>query len=167
MSRRVVHEDEVEPVQTVRGSRFASTRRQLGRAAGGVQLGCSLMEVPPGRRAWPAHFHSTNEEALYILSGEGTLRLGNDAVAVRAGSYVALPVSTSAHQLINTGAEPLRYLCLSTMHAADICVYPDSGKIGVFAGAAPGGDPAQRTLSLFLDGQATRPYWDGEDDEAP
>jgi|APHig6443718053_1056840.scaffolds.fasta_scaffold07096_5 uncharacterized cupin superfamily protein len=164
MSRRVVFEEDVPKVETARGERFASTRRQLGRAAGGVQLGCSLMEVPPGKRAWPAHFHSTNEEALYILSGSGTLRIGKDAVPLRAGAYVALPVSTEAHQLINTGAEVLRYLCLSTMHAADICVYPDSGKIGVFAGMAPGGDPAQRTLSLFLDGQATRAYWDGEDE---
>ena len=72
MSRRVVFEEDVPKVETARGERFASTRRQLGRAAGGVQLGCSLMEVPPGKRAWPAHSHSTNEEALYILSGPGT-----------------------------------------------------------------------------------------------
>ena len=34
MSRRVVFEEDVPKVETARGERFASTRRQLGRAAG-------------------------------------------------------------------------------------------------------------------------------------
>ncbi len=41
-------------------------------------------------------------------------------------------------------------------------VYPDSGKIGMFAGAAPGGPKAKRTFSKFLRSDAEVGYFDGE-----
>jgi hypothetical protein len=40
--------------------------------AGGEKLGCSLYEVPLGRRAWPCHYHRANEEAIHVLYGSGT-----------------------------------------------------------------------------------------------
>lgn len=45
----------------------------------------------------------------------------------------------------------------------DIMGYPDSGKIGVFAGAAPGGKKGERTLSKFFTAAAEVDYWEGED----
>ncbi|MEM6789232.1 MAG: hypothetical protein AAF715_17045 [Myxococcota bacterium] len=41
-------------------------------------------------------------------------------------------------------------------------MYPKSGKIGVFAGSAPGGPKGQRTLQAFLRADAAVDYWDGE-----
>lgn len=165
MSRhpQVVHLDEVEPSSSQRGERYACTRRALGRAAGGQQLGCSHMVVPPGKRAWPRHWHAANEEAVYVLSGIGTLRLGEEQLPLRPGDYVALPAGgPPAHQVVNTGPVDLIYLVMSTMVATDITVYPDSGKVGLFAGAAPGGDKAARSLSTFLDRGAELDYWEGE-----
>jgi uncharacterized cupin superfamily protein len=49
------------------------------------------MEVSPGRTAWPYHYHTANEEAIYILHGAGTLRVGNVRSTVTAGDYIALP----------------------------------------------------------------------------
>lgn len=161
----VVHEDDLPWIESAEGARFASRRRRLGHAAGAEQLGASLMEVPPGKQAWPCHYHFANEEALYVLEGEGTLRIGDDEVPVRKGAFVALPVGErSAHALVNTGSGPLRYLALSTMREPDVTVYPDSGKVGLFAGAAPGGDAAKRTLSAYLKADAVVPYWEGEGD---
>jgi uncharacterized cupin superfamily protein len=34
--------------------------------------------VPPGRRAWPYHYHLENEEAIYVLEGLGTLRIDEE-----------------------------------------------------------------------------------------
>src|SRR5215204_3433434 len=97
------------------GDKFGYRRKQLGSSAGGEKLGCSLYEVPPGRRAWPYHYHLANEEAIYVLEGSGTLRLGEREVALSRGDYVALLVGeTGAHQVINTTEAPLRYLCFST-----------------------------------------------------
>lgn len=162
--RHVVHESELPWTEVNHGTRVAIRRKQLGAAAKAQKLGCSLIELPPGKQSWPRHYHLANEEALYILAGTGRLRLGEETVPVKAGDYVALPPGSGcAHQLFNDGLEPLRYLALSTMEAPDICVYPDSKKVGLFGGAAPGGDKAARTLNTYLPMSAEVDYWSGED----
>lgn len=145
------------------GTDYQGRFKQLGRSAGGERLGCTLVELPAGSSSWPFHYHLGNEEAIYVLAGEGTLRLGEGSVQLRAGSYVALRVGeVGVHKVTNTSSAPLQYLCVSTMQEPDITVYPDSDKVGLFAGSAPGGDEEQRTLRAFLDRGAERGYWEGE-----
>jgi uncharacterized cupin superfamily protein len=159
----VVNEQDLEWGEQSHG-KFGYRRKQLGSAAGGEKLGCSLYEVPSERRAWPYHYHLANEEAIYVLQGSGTLRLGEQRITLSRGDYVALPAGESgAHQVINTSDEPLRYLCFSTMIEPDAMVYPDSNKIGLFAGAAPGGPKEKRTLSKFLRSDAEVDYYEGEE----
>jgi uncharacterized cupin superfamily protein len=167
MSRRhehVVNVEEVQPTFQGKGKRYGFERRQLGAAAGGTGLGCSHMIVPPGKSAWPLHWHASNDEALFVLKGAGTLSVGEAQVRLRAGDYVALPPGPQgAHRLTNDGAEPLEYLALSTMISTDLSVYPESGKVGLFAGSAPGGSKEARFLDGFLRMEAKVDYWDGED----
>jgi uncharacterized cupin superfamily protein len=148
------------------GQRFGYRRKQLGATAGGRRVGCSLYEVPPGRAAFPRHYHLANEEAIYVLEGSGTLRIGRrgEEVEVSEGDYVALPIGADwSHQPLNTSGVKLRYLCFSTMVEPEVMVYPDSGKVGVFGGAAPGGPKEERTFSKFLRGDAEVGYYDGEE----
>jgi uncharacterized cupin superfamily protein len=146
-----------------KGDRFGWRRKSLAAAAGGKKLGCSLYELPPGKRSWPYHYHCANEEAIYVLEGEGTLRLAGREHAIGAGDYVALPVGRDgAHQIVNASEKPLRYLCLSTMIEPEVAVYPDSGKVGLFAGSAPGGRREDRHLFVFLRSDPKLDYWDGE-----
>lgn len=49
--------------------------KRLGREAGGERLGCTLEEIAPGERPAQYHYHTGNEEALYVLDGEGTLKM--------------------------------------------------------------------------------------------
>jgi uncharacterized cupin superfamily protein len=145
---------------------FEMRRKQLAAAAGGVELGCSLVEVAPGSRSVPLHAHLGNEEAIFVLSGEATLRIGDRKVPLRAGDYVALPAGPeSAHQVINTSSAPVRMLAISTMKHPDVIIYPDSNKMFAVAGAAPGGPRDQRTLSAVLPLAAQVDYWDGESGE--
>lgn len=161
----VVRSQELPWSESSHGSSFALRRKQLGAAAHGQKLGCSLVELLPGKQSWPRHYHLANEEALFILEGSGSLRLGEETVPVSAGDYVALPVGAAcAHQLINDGDAPLRYLAFSTMLEPDVTVYPDSNKVGVFAGSAPGGSKAARTLEAFLPLGSQVGYWDGEEE---
>ncbi|MCU4742542.1 cupin domain-containing protein [Natronoglomus mannanivorans] len=139
-------------------------RKQLGEAAGGDRIGCSLYEIPPGKRSWPYHYHTANEEALYVLSGNGTLRLDGETTSLEEGVYVALPADErGAHRVINDSDEPLSYLVLSTMDEPDVTVYPDSDKLGVFVGTPPGGR-GERTLDGYYRREDTVDYWDGETD---
>jgi uncharacterized cupin superfamily protein len=159
----IVRQDELPWAESGHGERFHCRRKQLGAAAGGDKLGCSLYELAPGTSAFPAHYHNANEEALYVLEGEGTLRLGERQIPVKRGDYVALlPVANSAHRLVNTSDHPLRYLCISTMIEPEVTVYPDSNKVGIVTGAAPGGPKGKRTLAKSLRANADVDYWEGE-----
>ncbi len=122
------------------------------------------MIVPPGKSAWPLHWHASNDEALFVLRGAGTLSNGEAQVSLQAGDYVALPPGPQgAHRLTNDGLEPLEYLALSTMISTDLTVYPASGEVGLFAGSAPGGSKEARFLDEFLRMDAKADYWDGEE----
>ena len=159
----VINERELEWTEQSHGETFSFLRKQLGSATGGEKLGCSLYEVPPGRRAWPRHYHLANEEAIYILRGSGRLRIGDEEVMVSEGDYVSLPVGEeTAHQILNTSDELLRYLCFSTMISPEVTLYPDSNKVGVMAGSAPGGPKEKRTLNKVLRAGAEAGYFDGE-----
>lgn len=163
-SPRVVRQQDVQPTrrQSPDGA-FTVLRKQLGACTGAQQLGCSHVEVAPGKRAWPYHYHFGNEEALYVLEGEGTLLMAGQPMPVAAGDYVTFPVGEAgAHQVWNTSSQPLRFLMLSTMRHPDITMYPDSGKVGLFATRAPGTDDDGTGYKAYLRGDATMEYWDGE-----
>ena len=154
---RIVNADTVKQEHLRHGRTFGSTFQRLSDAAGGEKLGCSLYEVAPGKRAFPFHAHYGMEEAIYVLEGEGTLRLGEGEFAVRAGTYAAFPPGPDApHQLINTGTTPLRYLCLSSGSGPEVVVYPDSGKVLAAAGGWP---PKVRVIARLGENLG---YWDGE-----
>lgn len=138
----------------------AFRRKQLDEAANGEQLGCSLYVLPPGSKSWPYHYHTANEEAIYVLDKEGTIRLTGEPRALRPGDYVALPADESgAHRVENDSEEPLRFLALSTMQEPDVTVFLDSGKLGVFVGTAPGGR-GERTLDGYYWIDDNVGYWE-------
>ncbi|WP_373047026.1 cupin domain-containing protein [Vulgatibacter sp.] len=160
----LVHLDDARTIPIEHANRFAATARPLARAAGGGAIGATHYEVPPGKSAFPFHYHCGVDEALFVLEGQGTLRLGPERHAVRAGHWVTFrPGPDSAHELVNTGSTPLRYLCLSTQATADVIGYPDSQKVAaVGSSSADFFDPPWiRGLYRIAD---TVEYYDGEDD---
>jgi uncharacterized cupin superfamily protein len=159
----VVNLSEAAARTVEKGTRFGFTNKNLGQTTGGTGIGASWYEVPPGRTAFPAHFHCATEEAIFVLEGEGTLRIGADKVALRGGDYVTLPPGPShAHQLVNTGGSPLRYLCLSTRPQADVVGYPDSKKVGA-AGVALGWKfPEPAWIRIICREDSMVDYYDGE-----
>ena len=137
-------------------------RKRLADPAGGEELGASLYELPPGERAWPYHYHTANEEAMYVLSGSGRVRGPDGEREVTEGDYLAFPASEAGgHRVLNDTDAPLRYLMVSTMVEPDLTVYPDSGKFGVYAGAPPG-STGERSLSGYYRIGDDVDYWEGE-----
>jgi uncharacterized cupin superfamily protein len=163
----VVNVEEIAPDEQGQGG-FGFTRRRMGPDAGGRALGCSYFEVAPGKTAFPYHFHSALEEAIFVLEGTGTLRAGKDHVPLRSGDYVALPPGPDeAHALTNTGSMPLRYLCLSGAAiptTLDIVGYPDSKKIAFASGVDPvkGMRAGGWVMKLIREDQPNVGYYDGE-----
>ena len=105
--------------------------RDLGVAAGSVLSGINQIAVAPGARSTPFHCHGAEEEMFVVLAGDGTLRLGEERHAIRAGHVVARPAATRvAHQFI-AGDGGLTLLAWGTREANDVVWYPDSNKIGL------------------------------------
>ncbi|MFO7927982.1 cupin domain-containing protein [Natronomonas sp.] len=157
----VINEGDIEWTEIQTG-RMWVRRKQLGEAAGGEELGCSLYELPAGEESWPYHYHTANEEAAYVLAGGGTLRFADEMHRLTAGDYVAFPADeTGGHRIVNDSEEPLRYLVFSTMNEPEVTVYPDSEKLGVFVGAPPGGRD-ERTIHGYYPIDADVDYWKGE-----
>lgn len=159
-----VNESDLEWQEYDRGdARFR--RKRLAGPAGGDRLGCSLYELEPGDRAWPYHYHTANEEAVYVLSGAGRVRGPDGESPVAAGDYLAFPADEDGgHRVVNDGDEALRYLAFSTMVEPDVTVYPDTGKFGVFVGAPPGSTD-ERTISGYYRLEDDVEYWEGFEGE--
>lgn len=144
--------------------RFEARTGVIGARIGARRLGYNITAVPPGKRAWPFHNHPAKEEMFFVLQGVGEVRIGEARYPVRTGDVVACPEGgkETAHQIINTGTEELRYLAVSTEHSLEMAQYPDSGKFAVKAelGTAPDGSPRR----VILVGRESQPvdYWDGE-----
>ena len=145
------------------GTVFAATVAQIGRAIGAGGLGAMYVVVEPGKRAFPFHNHLGNDELFVILEGTGTYRFGTGEYPVKAGDVCAAPRGgpDHAHQLINSGDAPLKYLGVSTMHDPDIVEYPDSGKFAAMA-IAPGPDFFNAHLKVVGRREDSRDYWEGE-----
>jgi uncharacterized cupin superfamily protein len=159
-----VNEAELPFAESSHGERFAHRRKRLSLAAGGKEIGCSLYEITPGKRAFPMHAHMANEEAIFVLEGEGSLRLPGGEVPLRAGDYLAFPAGPdSAHQVHNTSKGTLRFLGLSTMKHPEVVLYTDSQKVMVMAGRATGAVNEKATLEAVLPLGARTGYWDGEE----
>jgi uncharacterized cupin superfamily protein len=127
-------------------------------------LGCRVMRVKAGDKAFPFHCHHTNDEIAYVVEGEGTLRFGAETHPIRAGDVLGFPAGgpEHAHQILNTSDADLVYLILSTQNPVEVLEYPDSGKFGIIAGKAAlqPGEPGFEFFGTRETGETG--YWEGE-----
>jgi uncharacterized cupin superfamily protein len=162
MAKPLINVDEATTHHGASGDLFGYSMTELAGALGAKTIGANITRVPPGKAAFPFHHHHANEEHFFVLSGSGVLRHGAETHAVRKNDYVVHLAGgpESAHQLINTGAEDLVYLAISTNAVPDVVGYPDSSKTGVRT-AAFGEEDSRFLLS---DGNKnTVSYWERED----
>jgi uncharacterized cupin superfamily protein len=161
---KIVNLDELpEPMGREHGDRFASRHVPLGAPLGAKKLGYNLTEIPPGKRAFPYHFHHVNEEMFLVLAGAGELRWSGGTHPLKPMDIVCCPPGADgAHQIINTGSAPLRYLALSTTEDPEVVEYPDSGKYGAIAGRPVGGRPGDARFAVFAFTKDAVDYWAGE-----
>lgn len=149
--------------ENAHGDLFQATLGLVGKALGTSQIGMTLTVTPPGKAAWPRHFHHVNEEVILVLSGAGVLRYGDARYPLKSQDVVRIAPGTGIpFQVLNESEAELRYLVLSGLSQTDVFEYPDSGKLGLVTGGnGPMRGPHGRIAFFRLD--TTVPYWSGED----
>ena len=101
----------------------------------GNQTVVAFYMVPPGKSSYPFHYHITNEEVFYVISGSGILETFDTKRPIGAGDIVVCPVGKAgAHKITNTSeTEDLVYLDVDTNKTPDIAYYLHSNKLGIRA----------------------------------
>ncbi len=144
------HVDEVPWEEFGHGQRFAIRYQVLSAFAGAAQLTVCMEILPSGKQANQAHYHLLEEEHLFVLEGNMTVRLGEQCFEVAPGDYVCFPAGQKLpHCIVNNTAHPCRYLIMGTVQKNDVMVYPDTGRVHVkLTGESYAASP-------------TLAYWDG------
>jgi uncharacterized cupin superfamily protein len=101
-------------------------KRQLGDALGLTKIGINHTTLPPGKESSMRHWHSHEEEFIYVLSGEVVLRTDAGEQVLTAGMCAGFPLGTTdGHQLVNRGTTPAVYLEISNRDPLDEAGYSE------------------------------------------
>ncbi len=112
-----------EPFRSQVGAR---RKRALGDALGLTNYGVNLVELPPGALSSMRHWHSRQEEFVYVLEGELVLITDAGEQVLGAGMAAGYPAgSGDGHQMINRSDAPARYLEVGDRTPGDAVTYPD------------------------------------------
>lgn len=101
-------------------------RQRLGDAGSLTQFGVNLLQLPPGQWSSQRHWHSAEDEFVYVVSGEVVLITDQGEEILHAGDCLAFPRNTrDGHHLVNRSDATVVCLEVGTRTADDITVYPD------------------------------------------
>ena len=101
-------------------------KRRLGDAVGLTDFGVNLVRLPPGEWSSQRHWHSHEDEFVYVLDGELTLISDAGEEVLRVGECVGFAKNRpDGHHFINKSREMVTYLEVGSRHAGDVCEYPD------------------------------------------
>jgi uncharacterized cupin superfamily protein len=101
-------------------------KRALGDALGLTQIGVNHTTLMPGKESSMRHFHSREDELIYILEGEVVLVTNEGEQVLTPGMCCGFPAGVKdAHHMINRSDRPARYLEISNRHPEDSAEYSD------------------------------------------
>ena len=104
----------------------ARSKRVLGDLFGLTNYGVNLVELQPG--AWSAqrHWHTEEDEFVYVVAGELTLVTDDGEQLMSPGMVIGFPAGeNNGHHLVNNSGATASYLEIGDRRADDECNYPD------------------------------------------
>jgi len=112
-----------EPYRSRMGDRV---KRRLGDACGLTRFGVNLVTLGPGGQSALRHWHTLEDEFVYIVEGEVVLVTGAGEQTLQAGDCAGYPAGTrDGHHFVNRSGVPARYLEIGNRDDADTAFYPD------------------------------------------
>jgi uncharacterized cupin superfamily protein len=144
-------------VKTVSGSgyprEFAArmgdrVKRRLGDACGLTHMGVNLVTLGPNGQSALRHWHTSEDEFVYMLEGELTLITDAGEQTLTAGMAAGFPAGKrDAHHFVNRSNAPALYLEIGERIERDNAFYPDDDVMWV--------ETEKGTIAAHKDG---RPY---------
>lgn len=107
---------------------FASSThfRPLGDPFGLTQFGVNRVTLNPGTQSGLRHWHSLEDELLYMLAGQVTLSVGDQTFLLRPGMCIGFKAGDrNAHLVRNEGSDVAHYLMIGSRLPGDVSFYPD------------------------------------------
>jgi len=155
MSKRIDPKTLPETVGTLYPPPFdqpcrARGRKKLGDAAGLTQYGVNLLRLPPGVWSSQRHWHTSQDEFVFVLSGEVVLVTDDGEDVLKAGECAGFKAGDpNGHHLQNHSDGEALVLEIGTRNQGDSSPYSDIDML-----VPPDGKPA---LYVHKDGT---PYTD-------
>ena len=100
--------------------------RALGNAAGLTQFGVNLLTLDPGVWSSQRHWHTHEDEFVWVLEGEVVMITDAGREVMRAGDCAGFVAgSGDGHHFINESDQPAKLLIAGSRDNRDECSYPD------------------------------------------
>ena len=116
-------------------------KQPLGDAGGLTDFGVNLTFLPPGAWSSQRHWHTGEDEFVYVLSGEVVLVTDDGEEVLHAGDAAGFPANEgNGHCLQNRSDKNAQLLEVGTRQKGSVCYYP-----GIDMVAPAGGKPAAYT----------------------
>jgi uncharacterized cupin superfamily protein len=104
----------------------ARVRQRLGDAAGLTDFGVNLLRLPPGTWSSQRHWHTAEDEFVYVLEGEVVLVTDAGEETLRQGDYAGFKAGDKdGHHLQNRSHADVVLLEVGSRKAEDAADYPD------------------------------------------
>lgn len=111
------------------------SKRRLGDAFGLKNFGVNLTTIKPGAASALRHWHTRQDEFIYVLAGELTLVTEGGEQLLTAGMCAGFPAGAAdGHHLVNRGGRDAVYLEVGDRTAGDAASYPDDDLAAESAG---------------------------------
>ncbi|MRW92439.1 cupin domain-containing protein [Duganella sp. FT80W] len=95
-----------------------------------TQFGAFIEILQPGCRSSIKHWHSAEDEMVYVLAGEITVVEGASETLLRAGDVATFRAGVQiGHYLENRSSSPTRCLVVGTRAPVDHITYPEHDRI--------------------------------------
>ena len=108
----------------------------LGDALGLQNFGVNLVRLEPGAASALRHWHTRQDEFVYVLTGEITLVSDAGAQILRPGMIAGFPAGVAdGHHLVNRSSRDATYLEVGDRMPGGAVRYPDDDLVGETARA--------------------------------